>query len=221
MLLSSAKVFALLTVVSITMRAHPISSAIQNAPRKSIRSVDFGNFSYPRTKGLHKPHSRNFPFTLKDGSLPETRDKEGFVDEMGVSLSKIIYGDVTSDGQEEAIVVLSFLTGGSAMHGCVYVYGWSRQRPTLLWAFDTGDRADGGLRRVWAENGYLMVELNGNGRLIDRNLYAEDKTNRGACCPTRFTRARYKWTGNGFRLAGKPKVLHDLLSYQPPQSRTD
>src|SRR5215510_495113 len=104
MTLSSAKVFALLIVMYITMSAHPISIALQNAPRKSIRSADFENFSYPRTKGFYKPHSRNRPFRLKDGLLPETRDKRGFVDEMGVYLSKVSFGDVTGDDQEEAIV---------------------------------------------------------------------------------------------------------------------
>jgi len=187
--------------------APPISGALQSPPKKSIRAVDFRNFSYPETEGLHIPHSRKRSLKLRDGVLPETRDNQGFVDEMGVYLSRVSYGDVTGDGQEEAIVVLSILTGGSAMPDCVYVYGWDQRRPKLLWAFDTGDRAYGGLRRVKVENGYLLVELYGNGKIIGKDLDAEDKTNRGACCPTLFTCARYKWTGNGFRLAGKPKVL--------------
>jgi hypothetical protein len=144
---------------------------------------------------------------LKDGVSPETRDKQGFVDEMGVYLIGGSYGDVTGDGQEEAIVVLSILTGGSALPDCVYVYNWDQRRSKLLLAFDTGDRADGGLRRVKAENGYLLVELYGNRRILGKDLYAEDKTHRGARRPTFLTRARYKWTGNGFRLASRPKVL--------------
>ncbi|HKQ93507.1 MAG TPA: hypothetical protein VJZ77_22800 [Blastocatellia bacterium] len=147
--------------------------------------------------------------------MPETRDKQGFVDEMGVYLGDVRYGDVTGDGQEEAIVVLSILTGGSAMPNCVYVYTWDRRRPKLLWAFDTGDRADGGLRRVKAENGFLLVELYGARRILGKDLYAEDKTNRGACCPTFFTRARYKWTGNRFRLASKPEVLPNPIQSAP------
>jgi hypothetical protein len=207
MLLPPSKVFACLTIVSVALGARPTSSASQSAPKKSIRSVDFRNFSYPRTKGLYLPHSRNRPFRLKDGELPETRNKQGFVDEMGGYLSDVSYGDVTGDGQEEAIVVLDFVTGGSSMLDCVYVYAWDQRRPKLLWAFETGDRAYGGLRRVKAENGYLLVELYGNGKILGKDLEAEDKTNRGACCPTLFTRARYKWTGNRFRLASKPEVL--------------
>jgi hypothetical protein len=207
MLLPPSKVFACFIVVSIALGATPVSSAPQSPPKKSIRAVDFRNFSFPETEGLHIPHSRKRSFKLKDGSLPETRDKRGFVDEMGIDLSQVSYGDVTGDGQEEAILVLSILTGGSAMPNCVYIYTWDQRRPKLLWAFDTGDRADGGLRRVKAENGHLLVELYGNGKTLGKDLYAEDKTNRGACCPTLFTRARYKWTGKGFRLASKPEVL--------------
>ena len=207
MLLSPSKVFACLTVVPIALGATPTSSALQSAPKKSMRSVDFRNFSYPETEELHIPHTRKRSFMLKDGELPETRDKQGFVDGMGIYLSSVSYGDVTGDGKEEAIVTLSIVTGGSALPDIVYIYTMKGSKPRLLWAFVTGDRADGGLRRVKAENGYLLVELYGNRRILGKDLCAEDKTNRGACCPTFFTRARYKWTGNAFRLASKPKVL--------------
>ena len=207
MLLPPSKVLACLTVVSIALGATPVASAPQNATKKSIRSADFRNFSFPEPEGLQLPHSRKRSFKLKDGSLPETRDKRGFVDEMGINLSEVRYGDVTGDEKEEAIVVLSILTGGSSMPNFVYVYTWDRRRPKLLWSFVTGDRADGGLRRVKAENGYLLVELYGARRILGKYLYEEDKTNRGACCPTLFTRARYKWAGNSFRLASKPEVL--------------
>jgi hypothetical protein len=216
MLLPPSKVFACLTIVSVALGATPVSSAPQSAPKKTIRAVDFENFSFPETEGLQTPHSRKRSFKLKDGSLPETRDKRGFVDEMGVDLSEVSYGDVTGDGQEEAIVVLSFLTGGSSMLACVYVYAWDQRWPKLLWAFDTGDRAYGGLRRVKAENGYLLVELYGNGKILGKDLDAEDETNRGACCPTLFTRARYKWTGKGFRLASKPEVLPNPIRSASP-----
>src|SRR4030095_1104488 len=106
------KFFAGVTIVSIALSATPVSSAPQSAPKKSIRSVDFRHFSHPKTEGLHIPHSPNRSFKMKDGVLTETRDKQGFIDEMRVYLSTVSYGDVTGDGQEEAIVVLGFVTGG-------------------------------------------------------------------------------------------------------------
>lgn len=169
MLLSSSKVFARLIIVSIMSGAAHISSALQSPPKKSIRAVDFRNFSYQETEGLHIPRSRKRSFKLKDGLSPETRDKQGSVDEMGVQLNRVSYGDVTGDGQEEAIVTMSIVTGGSALPNIVYIYTLKGNKPRLLWAFDTGDRVDGGLRRVKAENGYLLVELYGISKLA-RNL---------------------------------------------------
>jgi hypothetical protein len=204
MLLSPLKVFVYLFIA---LSANPSTNIPQSLAKKSIRKVNFGNFRYPKTKGLSEPHSRKRSIRLINGSSPESRDKQRNFTGNGIFLSKVSYGDVTGEGQEEAIVVLGFLTGGSGMPNCVYVYTLNHQRLRLLWAFDTGDRAYGGLRRVTAENGRLLVELYGNGKIIGKDLEAEDKSSRGACCPSLFTRARYRWTGNGFRLASKPKVL--------------
>src|SRR5262249_48433043 len=197
MLLSPSKVFVSLIIVSIALGAPPNSSALQSSPNKTIRSVDFRNFSYPKTKELYSPNSTKRSFRLKDGLLPEIRDKQGDVVGEGVGLRKVSYGDITGDGQEEAIVILSYLTWGSGIFNCVYIYAWDHSRPKLLWAFDTGDRAHGGLRRVKSVNGRLLVELYGDGKIIGKDFYTIDKPFRGACCPMFFTRAWYKWTGNG------------------------
>ena len=102
-------------------------------------------------------------------------------------LGKVFYGDVTGDGVEDAIVSMNILTGGSAMPGLVYVYALRENRLKLLWSFSTGDRADGGMRAVYAEHGQLVVELN------------DPFGSRGDCCPTHFTRTRYEWRGKRFR----------------------
>jgi len=192
----------LLTILSFIVVTPSSVKILQNSIKPySIRSVDFDNFTYPLPPGFIDRSNPRRTFRLKNGERPETPD------EMGIFLSSVSYGEVTGDGKEEAIVTMSIVTGGSALPNIVYIYTLKGSKPRLLWAFDTGDRADGGLRRVDAENGYLLVELYGNGKVLGKDLYAEDKTNRGACCPAFFTRARYKWTGNGFRLASKPKVL--------------
>src|SRR5262249_19817902 len=154
MLLSPLKVFVYLFIA---LSANPSTMIPQSLAKKSIRKVDFGNFRYPKTKGLSEPHSRRQFIRLINGVLQEHRDKQGDVTENGVFLSKALYGDVTGDGQEEAIVVLGFLTWGTGIPNCVYIYTLDQQRPKLLWAFDTGDRAYGGLRRVTAENGSLLL----------------------------------------------------------------
>lgn len=85
---------------------------------------------------------------------------------------------------------------GSAIPYYVYVYGIHRDKPKLLWSFETGDRAQGGLRRVFAENGQLVLELYGKDTHLEGDLYAGSQA---ACCATYYTRSRYEWKGNRFR----------------------
>ena len=82
---------------------------------------------------------------------------------------------------------MSIQTGGSAIPALAYIYTISGQQPKLLWSFSTGDRADGGFRRAYAQQGNLVVELN------------SPVGKKGDCCPTRFTRTRYQWGGKRFQ----------------------
>lgn len=159
-------------------------SAFPQQGSSNIRLVDFANFSYPWTTDLGDAKTS---FTLRNGERPATRDNHGLIDKMGVFFQSVKYGDVTGDSIEEAIVSLSIQTGGSATPGLIYVYTVKENRPTLLWLRSTGDRADGGLRSIYAQNGQLVVELNSS------------VGSRGDCCPTRFTRTRYEWRGGRFR----------------------
>lgn len=162
-------------------------SVLSQQRRPNIHSVDFANFTYPWTTDRIDRTNPKKTFTLRNGELPATRNRRGLIDEMGVFLQNVKYGDVTGDGVEEAIISLSIQTGGSAIPGIIYIYTLQKGRPVLLWSRSTGDRADGGSRNVYAENGRLVVELNSS------------VGSRGDCCPTQFTRTRYEWRGGRFR----------------------
>jgi hypothetical protein len=153
-----------------------------------IRLVDFNNFTYSWNADFGDTDKI---FTLKNGELPATRDKRGMIDEMGVFFERAKYGDVTGDNVEEALVFLSLQTGGSSIPGVIYIYTWQNNRPVLLWSRSTGDRADGGFRDAYAENGNLVLELN-----------SSDGKN-GDCCATKFERIKHKWNGNEFRQTQK------------------
>ena len=170
------------------------SPAFSQQLGSSIHSVDFANFTYPWTAGL-SIRGGTKTFRLTDGKRPEIRDASGHVTEIGVYLEQVSYGDVTGDGIEEAIIFMSILTGASAMPGQVYIYTLRGSQPKLLWYFDTGDRADGGYRKVYADNGNLVVELNGPKRMSE-----------GLCCPERFTQTRYQWRGGRVRQTGRKKI---------------
>lgn len=181
-------------IIVLTLTLLIPSPALSQQLGSSIQSVDFANFTYPWTSGL-RVRGGTQTFSLRDGKRPEIRDTSGHVEKIGVYLEQVTYGDVTGDGVEEAIIFMSILTGVSAMPGQVYIYTLRGQRPELLWHFSTGDRAEDGYRRVYAENGNLVVELNGPKRRDE-----------GLCCPVRFTRTRYQWRGGRFRQKGRKEI---------------
>lgn len=67
-------------------------------------------------------------------------------------------------------------------------------------AVGTGERAEGGLRKVYAENSELVIELYGKGVRVNENLYG---TNASVCCPSSFTRTRYRWAEKYFVRRGE------------------
>lgn len=165
-----------------------------NAP---IGKIDFANFTYPFPRGWQDVDSREF--TLENGKRPVSEDK------IGMSYLTTKFFDATGDGEDEAFVILKIDTAGSAIPQIVYVFTMKEGRPELIWHFRTGDRSDGGLKDFRLENGEVVVELYGQ----DRYILGEGETlkitgdEEQICCPTYFTRSRYKWNGSNFRLEGK------------------
>ncbi len=181
------------------------------SPEFTIRSIDFANFTYP-AKPIYSTGAKSF--TLQNGKY-EGRDRGVFNIPFPISLAYLTYGDVTGDEAEEAMVVLFENVKGTAIPYYVYIYSLEKGSPKLLWSFEAGDRADGGLRQVSAENGELVIELYGKGKSIGGDLYAEDGMTGGDCCPTHFTRARFQWQGNHFQQKGKEEILSNPVGGAP------
>jgi hypothetical protein len=165
----------------------------------AIGNIDFKSFTYPLPRGWQDADSKDI--TLENGIRRMTEEK------IGMSYVTTKFGDVTGDGTDEALVILKVRTGGSAIPQLVYIFGENKEmpeEPNLLWYFRTGDRADGGLKRVYAEDGELVVELFGR----DRYIFTQMETSKivgdeeHLCCPTHWTRSRYKKEGNGFIMQG-------------------
>ncbi len=182
-------VVILTLILSITALAQQVDS---------VRSIDFSNFTYPGSRGLFPtPEYETTKFTLKNGKSGDWRE--------GMTFWKVIYGDVTGDGVEETIVVLSVNTEGSAAVNHVYIYTLKNNRPKFLWGFESGDRAWGGLRKVYAKDGGLVIELWGKGTRLGGDLVGAEFT--GLCCPKSFTHAYYQWQNGSFRQKGKVEIL--------------
>ena len=192
-----------------------------------LGTFDFKNFTYPLPRGWQHPDGDEI--TLVNGKLepkfkgiheemtPEEKAAARLERRIGMSYVTTRFLDTDADGQEEAAVILKVETGGSAIPQLVYIYGWKDGQPELRWSFRTGDRSDGGLKDLRAENGELVVELYGQ----DRFLLGPNETSKitgdeeQICCPTHFTRSFYKWNGRSFQLQRK-RLTYEVANLAAP-----
>ena len=179
-------------------------SAKNETREQAIRKIDFANFTYPWLSEFVDPQNPKKDLTICSGELEPIRDDKNMVIEMGASLESVVYGDVTRDGQDDAMVVLSIRTGAQAMPRALYVYQPNDQGAKLLWTVGFGDRENGGLRKVYADNSNLVIER------------YSPKDSKGACCPIYFNRQSYEWKGGKFRETGKLEVLPNTEGHSSP-----
>lgn len=180
-----------------------------------LGNFDFKNYSYDMPRGWENPdgsqiklvNGRVAPVSVDVNEKMSDEEKADRKAQRRIGLSYVTtkYLDVNADGEDEAVVVLKIETGGAAIPQVVYVFAWKDGKPELIWQFRTGDRADGGLKDVRAENGMMTVELYGQ----DRFLLGQIETGKitgdveQLCCPTHFSRTHYKWNGHAFLMQGK------------------
>src|SRR5262245_4979693 len=145
--------------------------------QQAIREIDFSNFRYAGSIGLFPAEFHpTKAFTLSNGKVGDWR--------YGFTLRKAVFGDITGDGSEEAIIRLDINTDGSAGADQVYIYTLKNGRAKFLWGFEGGDRAEGGLRQAYAQDGQLVIELWGRGTQIGGYLGNTEPV--GLCCPKSF-----------------------------------
>jgi hypothetical protein len=179
-----------------------------------IGTFDFKNYKYPLPRGWQDSDGKEAE--LAGGKRPMEKTEE--IGRIGLSYVTTKFLDVTADGQDEAFVILKIETGGAAIPQLVYVFSWKDEQPEMIWYFRTGDRADGGLKDIRAENGEVNIELFGQDRYIVGELDTAKVTGdeEQLCCPTHFTKSRYKWNGNVFRLEGKRLTYLTADKNAPP-----
>lgn len=201
-----------------------------NTTAAPIGKFDFKNYTYELPRGWQNPDGTT-EITLTNGKIAPIEGKvvkDDMSDEdkvvakserrIGMSYVATKYFDVTGDGEDEALVVLKIETAGSAIPQLVYVFTWKDGKPELIWPFRTGDRADGGLKSLRAENGMLRVELYGQDRFVlgqtETGKITDDVEQ--LCCPTYFTRSFYKWNGKNFLMQGKRLTFSITDQNAPP-----
>lgn len=162
----------------------------------NIRIVEFKNFTYPWYPSYLKSPYGSRKVTLKDGKFETVEDEKAGIKYLLLELDDVSYADLTKKGSEEAVVYVRGISIFNRFVGCVFIYSFVNGSPKLLWKYEIGDRADGGLRRIEVEDRALMIEQN----TLDGAA--------GLCCPKKLVRRYFKWDGKQFRQIKSEIVLN-------------
>lgn len=176
-----------------------VASSSAQSPRKgrvsaqappavsNIRQFDLKNFTY-RVKHAD---GQAMAVRLSNGSHVE-RERNGTIT-FSTGVSHLAYGDLTGDGRDEAVVVLTSSEGGSGYGSQGFIYTLQSGHPSLLTEFDGGAREDATLgARI--ENGLLIV---------DRGEFLEGDA---PCCPVHYRSHSYRWDGSRLIEVGRSYI---------------
>jgi hypothetical protein len=106
------------------------------------------------------------PVAVKDGVY--SRDAED--DKVFFEVRKVVYGDLTADGKDEAIVETLLNTGGTGQFSEALLFEYRGGKAELISSLGIGDRADGGIFEIFIRDGKIFEERFG-------------QEHSGACCP--------------------------------------
>lgn len=177
---------ALMKRLSITLAFIALCSASAQAQTNDIRKIDFLNFTYQPAciGGGEKIQARNGEYSLGSADDPSS-------DRVYFKVMDVVYGDLTGDGQTEAVVTTLCNTGGTGQFTDGIIFTLRGGRATAIGTLGMGDRADGGIDSVAIERGLIRVSRYGT-------------ESGGACCPEYIETQAYRLTGSRLVEVGKP-----------------
>lgn len=133
-----------------------------------IRKVDFQN-------GTYRPACWNKkPVTVKNGLLQREGPPE---QRLWFKVMSVEYGDLTGDGQEEAVVLTACALGGTGNPTEGFIFAMKAGKPQQIARVKAGDRALGGIEKLAIEGGMLKVTR---------------KQGQAACCADTLETTTYK-----------------------------
>lgn len=198
----------LLFVLVVAPTSYAQSGAGTSTTVVSIRRVDFRNFTFPldpqNAKEYHRNEVRvrNGRFIFRKGS---DYGPEGF------AVTKVIIGDLTGDGREDAAVVVAIglIDSGTSQQAPLsfaYIYRLSNGRPALLKTlapdyFDSD--ANKYYESFFRDNTFLLYA--GVTKIENGLLVIESLAGAGRCCPEYEVTMRFRWDGQRFNLVGRPE----------------
>ena len=152
-----------------------------------IRKVDFKNFTY-EVQGER--------VTLRNGEYK----LDWYLDrDFQTNRYRFVYGDLTGDGKEEAVVVLANNVAGAA--NAVLQYGFIFTiRNAQVFKLAEFKGGDGSCSMEGAECSLLSVRVEAGLLIVDR---AVPTANDASCCPLMYRSTKYRWDGSRLVEIGK------------------
>jgi hypothetical protein len=150
---------------------------------KAIRNIDFRNFTFPWNPCASKRSIANDTVTLTGGRLEIDEDERKGGCVFTLSLATVLYGTLTNNAQEDAVIYLAGTMPTNSFFGNLMIYSLRGEEAQLVWQHPTGDRGDGGLRTFRIENNILVVE--------EYDPAVSDVES--LCCPKVFRRSFFEW----------------------------
>jgi hypothetical protein len=130
------------------------------APAGDVHRIDFRSFTYQPACADFESDVPKVPVIVTGGRFEAKPGTE--LEGIFFEVLEVLYGDLTGDGRDEAVVRTLCNTGGTGQFDEGFVYGMKSGKAVLLGRIPGGDRASGGVRCVRFEDGALKVERIGN-----------------------------------------------------------
>lgn len=163
-------------------------TCVDGFAQTGIHAVDFRNFTFePYCAG-----EESDKITVVNGEYSKETQMDGWIDRIYFSLLKTVYGDLNSDGKDEAVILTVCNTGGTGNFTEGFIYSYKAGKPSLIARIPGGDRAYGGLHDAGIAGGILTV-----------NSYDVGEMG-GACCPEFTVATKYKLTAGKLSILDKP-----------------
>ena len=181
-------------------RSEQPSSPLSSSPETDIRKVDFLNFTY-HSSLCSQEYGRKGIGRIVRVRNGEFKNKRVY---FSVARDRIIYADVTGDGQEDAIVPVDCgATGANFSRSEVYVYGIQNGIATLLAGI-----SDKVMERDYRANysdadSYWGINENGI-KANNGNVEIDVLVDGSHAAPKYIATLDYHLTGKVLRLVGKP-----------------
>lgn len=192
--------------VARTFIATTLLVLVLRAAQPTIRNVDLRNFSYPFIEKDAVPDALRWmpaagqkTIALKEGRLAfPSEDCDSPSGCPLLTLDTVEYGRLTGLPQENALVVMTYHTGGTANWQYVYVVGLRSGKPQVIAWLETGSRAYEGLRKTSIDRGDLVIIVN------------DPEKREGDCCSSGTISTRYRWHRDTFHQIGQRVHVEEL-----------